>query len=246
MNWSELVTYSVEGFRLTAFSVVITLLLGLLLGYIIKTEKKTTWLIAAGTAICGGSAIATVSPIINAKGEQFSYALIVIFVLNALALLLFPIVGKGLALSEEVFGNWAAIAIHDTSSVVGAGEAFGNQALRIATMVKLTRALWIIPLALLFILLESKKGWRNIKIPWFILGFVASIFLTKIFSGFQSEFQVLDNLGRKGMLLTLFLIGASIKIREIRKAGVKPFILGISLWLLVSVGALMVVERVFQ
>ncbi|MDD3286491.1 MAG: putative sulfate exporter family transporter, partial [Bacteroidales bacterium] len=173
MSLEKVIETSQTGVLLTATSVILTFFFGLGLGYLYKVERNTTMLIASGTAICGGSAIAAVSPIIDAKNNQITFALTVIFVLNAVALFIFPVIGQALNMSQENFGYWSAIAIHDTSSVVGAGAAYGKEALEVATTVKLTRTLWIIPLSFIVLFLNRKENKTNkIKIPWFILYFV--------------------------------------------------------------------------
>ena len=245
MSWSEAVKSSSSGFILTALSVSITLIIGILLGKILKVDGKTTLLIASGTAICGGSAIVAVSPVIQAKNQQLSFALIVIFVLNALALVLFPIFGQLMNLSQEVFGNWAAIAIHDTTSVVGAGEAYGNEALEIATTVKLTRALWIIPMAITLSLTKKNGGLKAVKTPWFILLFVLAMVTAHRLPSWHGEFEILSWLGRRGMVMALLFIGLSMRVSEIRKAGPKPFFLGITLWATVSVLSLIALNNFF-
>ena len=174
------------------------------MGYLFKVEKNTTMLISSGTAICGGSAIAAVSPIIDAKNNQITFALTVIFVLNAIALFIFPIIGHALGMSQESFGYWSAIAIHDTSSVVGAGAAYGSEALEIATTVKLTRTLWIIPLSFLVLFINRKNArGGKVKIPWFILYFVVAIILAYYLPSYAETFNHLNWLGKKGMVVSL-------------------------------------------
>ncbi len=245
MSWKEAVASSSSGFFLTALSVSLTLIIGFLIGKLLKVDGKTTLLITAGTAICGGSAIAAVSPIIQAKNQQLSFALIVIFVLNAVALIVFPVVGQFLGLSQELFGNWAAIAIHDTTSVVGAGEAYGNEALQIATTVKLTRALWIIPMVLMLSIFGSTGKLKKIKVPWFILLFILAMITAHQFPQGVEAFAVLDWLGRRGMVIALFLIGSSISLSKMRDAGLKPFFLGASLWVVVSIGSLYLLNQFY-
>lgn len=212
--------------------------LGIVLGKLLKVEKNTSLLIASGTAICGGSAIAAVAPIINSKNYQTSFALIVIFVLNAIALFIFPVIGHKLGLSQEAFGNWAAIAIHDTSSVVGAGAIYGEKALQVATTVKLIRALWIIPLSLIIAFINKSEDKKSIKIPWFILFFVLAIIFANMFPSMQSSYDHFSWLGKRGMVVALFLIGSNITIGEIKKSGPRSFILGILLWIIISLGSL--------
>ncbi len=238
MSLSEVITASKSGFIETAISVTSVMILGILLGKLFKVEKNIAILISAGTAICGGSAIAAIAPILNSKNYQNSFALIVVFVLNAVALFLFPFIGHRLGLSQETFGNWAAISIHDTSSVVGAGAEYGEKALQIATTVKLIRALWIIPLSLVIAFMTKSGGKKSIKFPWFILFFVLAIVFANIFPDFQSSYSHFSWLGRRGMVIALFLIGSNITIGEIKKSGPRSFILGISLWAIVAVSSL--------
>ena len=235
MNLSQVIKASQSGFMLTALSVMFTIAAGLLLGRLFGVEKKISMLIASGTAICGGSAIAAIAPVIKAKNYQISFSLIVIFILNAVALLIFPLIGHYFHLSQETFGFWSAIAIHDTSSVVGAGASYGPKALEVATTVKLTRALWIIPLSVVIALLnrDDKKG--KIKIPWFIGLFVIAIIFAHLVPQWNLTFGHLSWLGKRGMVIALFLIGSNISIAEARQAGIKSFLLGIALWIFIGV-----------
>ena len=200
-------------------------------------------LFASGTAICGGSAIAAIAPILNSKNYQNSFALIVVFVLNAVALFLFPFIGHKLGLSQETFGNWAAIAIHDTSSVVGAGAIYGEKALQVATTVKLIRALWIIPLSLVIAFMNKGGEKKSIKFPWFILFFVLAIVFANIFPVFQTSYDHFNWLGKRGMVIALFLIGSNITVSEIKKSGPKSFALGIILWAVIAIGSLFFLTR---
>lgn len=239
MSLEKVIETSQTGVLLTAASVFLTFLFGMTLGYLYKVEKNTTMLISSGTAICGGSAIAAVSPIIDAKNNQITFALTVIFVLNAVALFIFPIIGHALNMSQENFGYWSAIAIHDTSSVVGAGAAYGKEALEVATTVKLTRTLWIIPLSFLVLFLNRKENKTNkIKIPWFILYFVIAIVIAYFLPQYQETYDHINWLGKKGMVMALFLIGTSFSIEDLKTAGLKSFLLGITLWIIISVGTL--------
>ncbi|HBU44911.1 MAG TPA: putative sulfate exporter family transporter, partial [Porphyromonadaceae bacterium] len=226
MGLEEVITASKSGFVQTLISVSLVMTGGIVLGRLLKVEKNTTLLIAAGTAICGGSAIAAVAPIIKSENYQNSFALIVVFVLNAIALLLFPFIGQRLGLSQEVFGNWAAIAIHDTSSVVGAGAIYGEKALQVATTVKLIRALWIIPLSIVLAFFSKNGDKRSIKFPWFILLFVAAIFFANIFPAFESSYAHFSWLGRRAMVVALFLIGSNITLHQIKQSGTRCFLLG--------------------
>lgn len=243
MNLAEALAASKQGFSLTVISVGGTLLCGIILGKLLKVDSKISILISSGTAICGGSAIASVSPVIKAESYQVSVSLLVIFLLNAVALFLFPMVGHAFQLSQTQFGYWAAIAIHDTSSVVGAAHTYGEEALGIATAVKLTRALWIIPVSLFFSWLNNKqsKGTSKIKIPWFIGLYVLAIGANHWCShpAWQDCFIHLSWFGKRLMVVALFLIGSNISIAQCKQAGWRSFALGIVLWVLISVLALL-------
>ena len=223
MNLGQVIDASKAGIAETAVSVTFVMIIGILLGRLFKTDSKTALLISAGTAICGGSAIAAVAPVLDAKSHQISFSLIVVFMLNAVALVLFPFIGHYLGLSQETFGNWAAIAIHDTSSVVGAGATYGPKALEVATTVKLIRALWIIPLSIVIAVSNREKKAGKIKIPWFIVFFAAAILFAHFFPGLDSTFQHFKWLGHRGMVIALFLIGSNISIKEAKQAGAKSF-----------------------
>ena len=240
MNLYESLASGREGMLFTIVSVVGTLLIGRLIGVkILKVDKETSYLISSGTAICGGSAIAAVGPVIKAKPANMSVALAVVFVLNAIALFIFPSIGHWLGLSQQEFGTWAAIAIHDTSSVVGAGAAYGEEALKVATTIKLTRALWIIPLALATSFIFKSKD-RKITIPWFILYFIIAILLNTFVLDSVPEFgKVVSGLARKCLTLTMFFIGASLSTDVLRSVGIKPLIQGVLLWTIISVGTLL-------
>ena len=240
MNLYESLASGREGMLFTIVSVVGTLIIGMVIGRkLLKVDKETSYLISSGTAICGGSAIAAVGPVIKAKPENMSVALAVVFVLNAVALFIFPSIGHWLGLSQQEFGTWAAIAIHDTSSVVGAGAAYGEEALKVATTIKLTRALWIIPLALITSFIFKSKD-RKISIPWFILYFVIAILLnTFVLDSVPVIGTVISGVARKCLTLTMFFIGASLSTDVLRSVGVKPLIQGILLWIVISVGSLL-------
>ncbi|MBR5860510.1 MAG: putative sulfate exporter family transporter [Bacteroidaceae bacterium] len=236
MNIEASLASSKEGIIFTVLSVSGTIILGWLLGRkLLKLERRTLYLISSGTAICGGSAIAAVGPIINAKGAEMSVALGTIFILNAIALFIFPSIGHALGLDEVQFGTWAAIAIHDTSSVVGAGGAYGDTALEIATTIKLTRALWIIPVALCTAVVFRTQG-KKIAIPWFILWFiVAMVVNTYLLDSVPTVGSVVSGIARKCLTVTLFFIGASLSHDVLRQVGLRPLLLGILLWIMVSV-----------
>ncbi|RXQ92157.1 putative sulfate exporter family transporter [Ancylomarina salipaludis] len=245
MNLTQIINTSRLGFADTAISVVFVMTCGLVLGKLLKIDSKISLLISAGTAICGGSAIAAVAPVIRAKNAQISFALVVVFILNAIALLIFPGIGHYFNLSQETFGYWAAIAIHDTSSVVGAGATYGAKALEVATTVKLIRALWIIPLSLLIAFSQKDKIKGKLKFPWFIALFIMSIFLAYWLPDFAKTFSHLHWLGQRGMVLALFLIGSNISFSEAKKAGAKSFVLGILLWLLIGFGSFIMLTSKF-
>jgi uncharacterized integral membrane protein (TIGR00698 family) len=205
-------------------------------------NRKTSYLISSGTAICGGSAIAAVGPVIKANENEMAVSLGVVFILNAIALFIFPPIGHMLGMSETQFGTWAAIAIHDTSSVVGAGEVYGPQALQTATLIKLTRALWIIPLALVTIFLFRDKGSKNkISIPWFIFVFILAMVINTYMPLPDVATKVLVWIAKRGMVVTLFLIGASLSLKTIKEVGVKPLVLAVLLWVVIGVSSLSVV-----
>lgn len=221
-------------FLLTIAFISLTLLSGYILGKILKIENKTSFLIAVGTAICGGSAIAAISPIIRVQEKELSIALGTIFTLNAVALFIFPAVGHALDLSQLQFGIWSAIAIHDTSSVVGAANKYGPEALAIATTAKLGRALWIIPVAFLAAYL-FKANSPKIKIPWFIGLFVLAMLANSYIPYIQNYQHIITSFAKTGLTLTLFLIGCGLSRKLIVEMGIKPLLQGIILWIIISV-----------
>lgn len=239
MSLQQVIEVSSKGIILTACSVLLVFLFGMLLGRLLKVDRNTAMLISSGTAICGGSAIAAVSPIIKAKDNQISFALTVVFVLNALALFIFPPIGRALNMGEVDFGYWSAIAIHDTSSVVGAGAAYGPDALQTAVTVKLARTLWIIPLSFLVLFInrkhDSNKG--KVKIPWFILYFVVAILIAAVLPQFSELYNGLSFMGRRGMVVALFLIGSGFSFDDLKKAGWRSFVLGVLLWIVIAVSS---------
>lgn len=239
MNLHASLASGKEGMEFTIISVIGTMLIGMLIGYkMLKVERDTAYLISSGTAICGGSAIAAVGPVLKAKDSEMSVALATIFVLNAIALFIFPVLGHMLGLDQQQFGTWAAIAIHDTSSVVGAGAAYGEEALKVATTIKLTRALWIIPLALATSIFFKGNG-KKITIPWFILFFIVAIVLnTYVLNDVPQFGQAVSGLARKGLIITMFFIGASLSRDVLKQVGLKPLVQGVLLWLFISVSSL--------
>ena len=239
MNLHTSLASGKEGMMFTIISVIGTMIIGMFIGRkMLKVNRDTSYLISSGTAICGGSAIAAVGPVIKAKDSDMSVALATIFVLNAIALFIFPVMGGWLGLTQQEFGTWAAIAIHDTSSVVGAGAAYGEEALQVATTIKLTRALWIIPLALVTSVI-FKNGGKKISIPWFILWFIVAILLnTYILDSVPEVGKAISGLARKGLIITMFFIGASLSTDVLKAVGVKPLLQGVLLWLVISIGSL--------
>lgn len=239
MNLHESLASGKEGMEFTIISVVGTMLVGMLIGRkLLNVERDTAYLVSSGTAICGGSAIAAVGPVLKAKDSDMSVALATVFVLNAVALFIFPVLGHWIGLDQQQFGTWSAIAIHDTSSVVGAGAAYGDEALKVATTIKLTRALWIIPLALVTSVI-FKNGGKKISVPWFIFYFIAAIVLnTYVLDGVPRLGECVSGLARKGLILTMFFIGASLSTDVLRRVGVRPLIQGVLLWAVISAGSL--------
>jgi uncharacterized integral membrane protein (TIGR00698 family) len=243
MNIHSALQAGKEGILFTIASIFGTLILGYFLGKLLKIETKISQLISSGTAICGGSAIAAVSPIINATEKQISVALGTIFILNSIALLIFPPIGHFLQLSEAQFGLWSAIAIHDTSSVVGAASKYGPHALEVATTVKLARALWIIPLSLGYAFL-SKGNAGKVKIPWFIGIFIVAMLLNSYVPAIHIVSPYLLAIAKAGLTLTLFLIGAGLSINRLKAVGIRPLLQGIILWICISAAALWAVLSV--
>ncbi len=246
MNLNQALAAGKEGFVVTLFSICSTLLTGILVGRLLKVESKTSYLIASGTAICGGSAIAAVAPIIKAEEKQISVSLAALFLLNSLALLLFPILGHWLNLSEHDFGWWCAIAIHDTSSVVGASTNYiagSNIANQIATTVKLERALWIIPLSFATAFFYKSSG-KAVKIPYFIGLFVLAMLVGTYFKAYEPFFHGIAYVAKRGLTLTLFLIGAGISTSTIKTVGFRPLVQAVIVWVFISVLALAIIELI--
>lgn len=242
MNIQAALASGKEGMEFTIISVVGTMLIGWFLGRkLLKVDRDTAYLISSGTAICGGSAIAAVGPVLRAKDSEMSVALGTIFILNAIALFIFPVIGHALNMSQHEFGTWAAIAIHDTSSVVGAGQAYGEEALQVATTIKLTRALWIIPLAFATSFIFKSKG-QKISIPWFIFFFVlAMVVNTYLLGTTETGVQIgnaINGFARKTLTITLFFIGASLSRDVLKAVGIKPLVQGVLLWVIISCSTL--------
>ncbi len=227
-----------SGFLLTVMSIITVMVLGYFLGRVFKLEKKLSYLISAGTAICGGSAIAAVSPIIRPDSKEISLGLAIIFTLNSIALFIYPAIGHMLDLSQEQFGLWCAVGIHDTSSVVGAAGKYGFEALKTATTVKLARALWIIPVSVITMFI-FKNNESKIKIPWFIGWFVLAILLNTYFPVFERFSSSITSLAKSGLNLTLFFIGSTLSIQTLKTIGIKPLAMAVILWIVISIGSLL-------
>ena len=240
MNAKSAIAIGSTSFLFTIISIVSTVLFGYLLGKWLTIEEKTSHLISCGTAICGGSAIAAIAPIIKSDEKQTSVALGVIFILNSVALFLFPTVGHWLRLSQQEFGLWCAIAIHDTSSVVGAANKYGQEALEIATTVKLARALWIIPVALMTTVFFKNKTSR-IKIPYFIGFFIIAMLLNTYVAQITFFAPRIVALAKIGLTITLFLIGSGLNINVLRSVGIKPLLQGLLLWFFIASLALLAI-----
>ena len=238
MNVNSALSAGKEGFVFTVASIFSTLILGLFIGKWLKIEKKTSHLISCGTAICGGSAIAAIAPVIKSDEKHTSVALGVIFILNSIALFLFPSIGHWLDLSQQEFGLWCAIAIHDTSSVVGAANKYGPEALQIATTVKLARALWIIPIALLTSVLFKNKS-NKVKIPYFIGLFILAMLMNTYIPQTALLAPYLVNIAKIGLTLTLFLIGAGLNFNVLKSVGLKPLFQGVLLWIFIGTATLL-------
>src|SRR5215471_11289118 len=236
MNLHEVVHAGRSGFLYTAVSITVVMSLGLGLGYLIRVGKKPAFLISAGTAICGGSAIAAVGPIAEANEEEMAVALGSVFILNSVALFLFPMIGYLLHLSQEQFGLWSALAIHDTSSVVGATAKYGPSALAVGTTIKLARALWIVPLS--FVTALALKSKARIQWPWFILLFCLAALLNTLLPAFHRELLALNQLGKIGLTVTLFLIGTGLNRKALQGVGFRPLLQGLVLWIIVGVSTL--------
>jgi uncharacterized integral membrane protein (TIGR00698 family) len=252
MNLISVAKAGVSGIGYTAISIILVLAIGMILARILKTEKIAGMLITVGTAICGGSAIAAVAPVVDAKAHQISVSVAVVFILNAVALLVFPAIGHALNLTQEQFGLWSALAIHDTSSVVGASSQYGARALEIGTTVKLARALWIVPLVF------AVQAWHNRslqklsddeggvkakpKYPWFILGFLAMAAMVTYVPALQPAGHMVEFAARRLLVVTLFLIGANLTIGTLKEVGPRPLLQGVILWVIVLAASLVAIK----
>jgi uncharacterized integral membrane protein (TIGR00698 family) len=239
MNLRAVAKAGLHGLGYTAVSLALVLALGWWLARWLKVERDAGLLISVGTAICGGSAIAAVAPVLRARDHEISVALATVFLLNAVALVIFPPIGHAAGLGQEAFGLWSALAIHDTSSVVGAGLAYGPRALEVATTVKLVRALWIVPLTLGIGWLVARRGEAAadappVKKPWFIAGFLAMAALVTFVPALHAPGHLVAVAARRLLVLTLFLIGAGLSREALRSVGLRPFLQGLVLWVLVG------------
>lgn len=244
LNLHEAVSVSKDGFLLTLISVLSVFIIGFVFYRLLKINKNTSLLITSGTAICGGSAIATISSVLQPKANQITIAMAVVFVLNAIALVIFPFIGHYFHLTQYQFGLWSAIAIHDTSSVVGAAKQYGEQALEVATTVKLSRTLWIFPLALLIGYFNKKED-SNYKFPYFILGFIASMLIATYLPQGEKIYYFLQGVSKQLMVVALFLIGSLINLKSIKQAGFKTLSYGILLWIFISILSLLLILKFF-
>jgi uncharacterized integral membrane protein (TIGR00698 family) len=240
MDLEQVMQAGRSGFIYTAGSISIALLLGWGLGKLLRIKQRISFLISAGTAICGGSAIAAIAPITSASQEEIAVSLGTVFVLNSVALLTFPVVGSALHMTQTQFGLWSALAIHDISSVVGATAKYGAEALAVGTTVKLARALWIVPLSIGTAMANKSK--MRIKWPWFILFFCLAAVVNTYVHIFQPAFPVLKHLGVIGLTVTLYLIGTGLSMKTLREVGVRPLVQGVLLWLFVAVGSLALIR----
>ncbi|MBV8551346.1 MAG: putative sulfate exporter family transporter [Acidobacteriaceae bacterium] len=236
MNLHEVLQAGRSGFLYTALSITVAMLLGLGIGHLIQVAKKSAFLISAGTAICGGSAIAAIGPIANANEAEMAVSLGAIFILNSVALFLFPLMGHLFHMTQAQFGLWSALAIQDTSSVVGAAAKYGPTALTIGTTIKLARALWIVPLSVVTAVALRSKA--RIQWPWFILFFGLAALLNTLLPAFNSAFGALNHLGKIGLTVTLFLIGTGLNRKTLERVGFRPLIQGLALWIIVAASTL--------
>ncbi|MBQ1268056.1 MAG: putative sulfate exporter family transporter [Muribaculaceae bacterium] len=255
MNLVQSLKSGAEGMLFTIISVALVMIVGVWLGRRMRIEQKTSYLISSGTAICGGSAIAAVGGVLKANENQMAVSLGVVFILNAIALFVFPPIGRMLGMSDGQFGTWAAIAIHDTSSVVGAGQAYSATACEIATLVKCTRALWIIPLAFFTAYLyrndASATGKTKIAVPWFIVLFVVAMVVNtytpeSLTSTMQPIYQGIAMLAKRMMTVVLFAIGAGLSLKVVRQVGLRPLVLAVVLWIVIGIGSLLVVINTIE
>ncbi|TMX46275.1 putative sulfate exporter family transporter [Vibrio sp. Hep-1b-8] len=237
IQFEQALAVTSNGIGLIVTTIFGTLVIGWWVAKWIGLNRETGYLISAGTAICGGSAIAAVSPAIKASDEQIGLSLATVFVLNSIALFIFPVIGHALNLDQHTFGTWAAIAIHDTSSVVGAASAYGEEALTTATTLKLARALWIIPVALFSAFLFRSDS-KKVTIPYFILFYCVAIVVSDALPQFDALYQGIFDVAKRALVVCLFLIGCGISVEKLKSAGAKPLMFGVTLWILISTTSL--------
>lgn len=240
MNLHEVLKTGRSGFIYTALGITFAIFLGITLGRLLEVRGNSSFLITTGTAICGGSAIAAIAPILHADDEEMAISLGTVFILNSIALLIFPPFGHFLKLSQGQFGLWAALAIHDTSSVVGAASRYGTESLMVGTTVKLARALWIVPLALATAAVKRSKS--AIQFPWFILLFSLAAVLNTYLPPLAQYSHSIFGLGRVGLVATLFLIGSGISRPALRQVGWRPLAQGVILWIAMGLGSLYLIR----
>lgn len=240
MDLHEVIHAGRAGFVYTAISITLAMALGVLLGKVLTVSPRASFLITCGTAICGGSAIAAIAPITDANEEDMAVSLGTVFTLNVVALLVFPLIGWSLHLSQNQFGLWAALAIHDTSSVVGAAAKYGPQALAVGTTVKLARALWIVPLAFATSMFTKSKA--KLPFPWFILLFVLAAVASTYLPTFSGVYSSFNHLGRLGLTVTLFLIGTGLSRETFRQVGTRPMVQGAILWVVIATVSLLAIR----
>jgi len=240
MNLHDVIRAGRSGFVYTLLSISFAMVVGMALGAMLKMQRTPAFLISTGTAICGGSAIAAVGPITGASAEQMAVSLGTIFVLNSIALLIFPAIGAALKLTQTQFGLWAALAIHDTSSVVGAAAKYGAVALAVGTTVKLARALWIVPMSIATALIKHSRA--KIQWPWFVALFCLAAVCNTYLPAWAATYSLLSRIARIGLTATLYLIGSGISVATLRQAGHRPLLQGVILWLLISAGSLWLIR----
>jgi uncharacterized integral membrane protein (TIGR00698 family) len=241
MNLHDVIRAGRSGFVYTLLGISFAMLAGMALGVLLEMKRTPAFLISTGTAICGGSAIAAVGPIVGASAEQMAVSLGTIFVLNSIALLIFPAIGSALKLSQTQFGLWAALAIHDTSSVVGAAAKYGAVALAVGTTVKLARALWIVPMSIATAVIKHSRA--KIQWPWFIALFCLAAVCNTYLPAWAATYTVLSRIAKIGLTATLYLIGSGISIATLKKVGHRPLLQGVILWLLISAASLWLIRE---
>jgi uncharacterized integral membrane protein (TIGR00698 family) len=240
MNLHDVIRAGRSGFVYTLLSISFAMVAGMVLGALLGMPRTPAFLISTGTAICGGSAIAAVGPICGASDEQMAVSLGTIFVLNSVALLIFPGIGAALKLTQTQFGLWSALAIHDTSSVVGAAAKYGAVALAVGTTVKLARALWIVPMSIATAVVKHARA--RIQWPWFIALFCLAAVCNTYFPAGAAAYSLLSRIAKIGLTATLYLIGTGISLATLKKVGHRPLLQGVILWLLISVGSLWLIR----